>query len=232
MDKEMEGLLLSAAYIALILSLSWTARKYIKGIAHQAVRKFAHITLSLWYFIFAEYMAAADAVLIWIGPAVLVVLTGFAALSKKLRFLTLEAKGSSVYGVTFYSISVLLLLLIYCYEPFGISFRKELVGVGLLTMGFGDGLAGLVGSLFSKAKRVPHLAGRKTWAGIITMLAVSTVVIGWVLEKDFQSIFSDSFALYLTAGVVATVLEAVTPNGLDNITVPLGTALYVYAIGL
>jgi phytol kinase len=105
-------------------------------------------------------------------------------------------------------------------------------GIGVLTMGWGDGLAAVVGD----AVPGPGLriwGGRKTAAGTVAMVAASFVV-----TLTFTLIFNPRFPVLPAAGVAAVVaafaaaVELLTPLGVDNLTVPLLTPLFYAAVFL
>jgi len=88
---------------------------------------------------------------------------------------------------------------------------KESCAAALLGMGYGDGLAALVGLRFGGLK-LPG-SEKKTFAGSITLFFVVLVVCITITGRPL-------FLCIFTA--LATALaEAYTPFGLDNITVPL-----------
>ena len=95
----------------------------------------------------------------------------------------------------------------------------------MLVLGWGDGLAALIGeSSAGPAFRV--WTGRKSAAGTAVMFAASFVVV-----FAFTLAFSRRFGSLLPAAGVAaaiaaaaTLVELVTPLGIDNITVPLAVA--------
>ena len=83
-------------------------------------------------------------------------------------------------------------------------------------MGYGDGLAALIGSRWGR-HQYSVMNARKSWEGTLVMFFVSLAVV---------LIFTPySLATALVMALVAAFFEAVTPLGLDNITVPLLTVL-------
>ena len=88
---------------------------------------------------------------------------------------------------------------------------RESCAAALQGMGYGDGLAALVGLKFGGIK-LPG-SEKKTFAGSITLfLAVLVVCIAITGRPLFLCIFT---------ALAAALAEAYTPFGLDNITVPL-----------
>jgi len=96
-------------------------------------------------------------------------------------------------------------------------------------MGYGDGLAAVVGKAFPRKPYRIFGAG-KSLTGNLTMLVVSFAVLALLLV--WQGIVP-VLPVALGLSLLATLVEAVTPLGLDNLTVPLASALaYNWVAGL
>ena len=97
------------------------------------------------------------------------------------------------------------------------------LGCAVLGMGYGDGLASLVG----RHVRSPKLwkDSKKTVAGSATMAVVTFIVV--LLVKHFYGSGDNILLSAAVCSVGATLVEALTPFGLDNISVPL--TIYVIA---
>ena len=84
-------------------------------------------------------------------------------------------------------------------------------------MGYGDGLAAVIGQSV-KSKKYNILGSTKSIAGSITMFIVSLVIsICIFMFLGVEGLILKSFVL----AIVATILEGISIKGLDNITVPL-----------
>jgi phytol kinase len=102
-------------------------------------------------------------------------------------------------------------------------------GLGIMIMGYGDGLASLVGERFGR-RPIIIFGNRKSVAGTVTMFlasaAVSAVFILVFADAPSQGITAPTVAVAaLTTAAAATLIELLTPFGLDNLTVPIITAL-------
>ena len=131
----------------------------------------------------------------------------------------IERKSS---GTIAYGISITLLLLI-----FWPSYSSS-ISIGVLSMAFGDGLAGLIGRSITSPKW-SILGQTKSIAGTFTMgtvVAISTEAISSLNSLEIQPLE------IIVISLIATVLEQISPWGIDNITVPIGvTCLGVWLIG-
>ena len=120
------------------------------------------------------------------------------------------------WGLVQYPISIIMLILL---RHFGVG-DMVCVGCGVLGMGYGDGLASIVGMKVKSG----HMPGqkKKTIAGSVTM-AVVTFVIVLTLNLAYRQgvAFAKVAMVSLLAAICATFVEAYTPLGLDNISVPL-----------
>lgn len=94
--------------------------------------------------------------------------------------------------------------------------------IGILVMAWGDGLAAVVGKRFGQHGY--QLAGiKKSWEGSITMFLASFGVISLVL----LGVYGNSGIVWIVAlgvSAIATALETFSFWGIDNLTVPLGSA--------
>ncbi len=99
--------------------------------------------------------------------------------------------------------------------------------VGVLVMGWGDGCAGLLGARFGKTG-IRIWGRKKTVPGTATMLLVSFVVtlVVMMASRPPASGLPAAAAVSLATAAVAVCLELVTPWGIDNLTISVGSALF------
>lgn len=210
--QNLYGLILAYIYIGMLFGLSKLFEKKSK----EASRKFIHITLA-GYWIIA--MLFFDNV-IWasIAPISFVIIN---TISYKYNIIsTMEREEQDGYGTIYYAISVLILSIV----TFGII-NKPLVGLaGMFVMCFGDGFAAIIGKRFGKKKYT--IGGTtKSYIGSFTMLIITFGIIFAIF--NYLNVEYTIAKAILTA-IIATILEAVSIKGTDNITVPLLTASLVF----
>jgi len=106
--------------------------------------------------------------------------------------------------------------------------HREIIAMGILAMSYGDGLASLVGIRYGKQKYRVY-RDIKSYVGSLAMF-VFTFLFLIVALLFYTQPLTILVALYLVcmAGV-ATVVEAVTPFGLDNLSVPFVVAIIYWA---
>ncbi len=130
---------------------------------------------------------------------------------------TIEDIERKSYGTLFYCLSLFILIyLFWDRDPYSLI-------NGFFIMTFGDGLAGLVGKSFN-SKSWKFLKQKKSLFGTITMFLTSLIVVsslGYVQQNSF------SFN-YFTIAFIATLLEQFSILGIDNLIVPISSALCFY----
>ena len=210
------GFIVSTLFVLLILAISLVAKK--KALfSEETTRKFVHIGVSNYWFI-AMYFFTNN---IWasVVPVIFIVVNSLSYRYSLISSMERTQKDVAGLGTVYYPISLTILALV----TFS-SFSQPYVGaLGILTMGYGDGLAAVIGSKFGKMK-LPFINGKKTILGTMAMFIVTFIVISGILAvyRPEQSLL---IALFLA--FVGTILELMTPNGLDNLTLPLGIS-FIY----
>lgn len=211
MNRDLRGVLLSAAYLLALLVVAEVARR--RGVARSATRKIVHVGVGTW--IVPSFLLYST----WVWPALLA--AGFVlvnALSLRYGWIaSMEGERRNV-GTILYPLSFALLVM-GCWGT-----RWQAVGAGgVLVMAYGDAAASLVGRRWGR--HVYRVAGHpRSVEGSAAMFLVSwaAVLAGfWAFGRVPDS------QLVLTAAVVAAVatgLEAVSLFGFDNLLVPLGAA--------
>jgi phytol kinase len=188
-------------------------------------RKVIHIGVAHWWLIAMALMD--DPWVASVGPASFIVIN---ALAIRFRFLPAMGEGADArnWGTVYFPVSLLVLVNL-CWRavvPVWVG------GLSVLVLGWGDGLAAIVGESRNRIRLPQHggirmWRGRKSVAGTAVMFGASfAVTLGFTLV--FNTRFGAPGAALgvsaLTASA-ATAVEAFTPRGIDNITVPLATAL-------
>lgn len=135
----------------------------------------------------------------------------------------INSVGRKSLGTFFYSVSIGILIAWFWYikQPF-------YAVLGILIMTWGDGLAALIGQRFGKHK-YNVLGGQKSLEGSLTMTLVSFIICSLIL-LSVQGNIGETWLVSLVVAVVATGLEAISILGIDNLTVPLGSAALAFAL--
>ena len=152
----------------------------------------------------------------WLAIPAAAAITLLALLNHRRRLLpAIEDVERPSYGTVAYGASITLLLLLFW------PWRPAAICAGVLVMALGDGLAGLVGPrVASPSWRV--LGERRSLAGTATMAVMTLAVL---LTLAFVAPPAPAPALLLLLALLATGLEQIALQGLDNLTVPLAVGV-------
>ncbi|MEL6456891.1 MAG: diacylglycerol/polyprenol kinase family protein [Cyanobacteria bacterium J06621_15] len=205
-------------WVSLILLSAGGVKRFVKSDS-ELVRKIVHIgtgnviLLAWWFNIPAS-----------IGIAASILASLFTLLSYRFPILPgINSVGRKSLGTFFYSVSIGLLVGWFWYleKPF-------YAVIGILIMAWGDGLAALFGQRFGKHK-YKVLGGQKSIEGSLIMTLVSFTVSILILQTVQGNIW-ETWLVSLVVAVVATGLEAISFLGIDNLTVPLGSAALAFIL--
>lgn len=160
----------------------------------------------------------------WVGIAASIVFSAIALLSYSFPILPgINGIGRQSWGTFFYSVSIGLLIALFwpLHQPY-------YAALGILIMTWGDALAALVGQNFGTR---PYSLGtiQKTWEGTTTMFAVSYLICVVILLP----VYGNVSLIWISSAIVAlfaTILEAFSRFGIDNLTVPLGSAILAFGL--
>jgi phytol kinase len=209
------GLLISLTYLGVIILIATRIAHW----PHEMSRTFAHILVANWWLIASlviqSYWAAMVApVFFVVFNALNSVFNWIPAINSKNRYKNL--------GTVYYALSVTALTHLTFMDPQ----LRIAGGLGILAMGYGDGLAAVIGQFFGK-HTYSIFRGHKSVEGTLTMLisviAVSALYLLWQV-----GVIDWPVVVFIAA--IATGIEAISPYGLDNLFVPLMTALLYFII--
>ena len=206
--KNLIGIMVSYVFIALIL----ISAKMFEKSGKEATRKYIHIMLCNWWFIASYFFTNV----IWacMVPLSFVVINYWSYKKGIIDIMERESTQQDGLGTVDYAISLFVLSIF----SFGILKRPEIGLVGVLTMGYGDGLAAVMGQTI-KSKEYQIGSSKKTVVGSATMFVVTAIIVSiFLMHTPFW---------YIKAFVVSlliTMVEAISIKGTDNLTVPILTS--------
>ena len=133
---------------------------------------------------------------------------------------SINSVGRQSLGTLFYAVSIGVLA-----QAFWSNY-PQYTAVGILVMAWGDGMAAIVGQRFGKYKyKVFDIT--KSWEGSGAM-AIATFVVTITILSFSQGNSEQVWLSAIIVATVATVLEAFSKLGIDNLTVPLASGLLCY----
>ncbi len=210
-------------YIYVVSMILLSSRLSVLGVSQKVSRKFLHAMIgNLVFFIpffgwgLSPFLVAAPfiAVTFLASP-----LSPWGFLRERLKGLSELTEEGHHTGLILYSFSFSLLALLYAPMPY-------VIASGVLPMAYGDSAAALVGERIGKRKY--RLVTEKSLEGSLAMFTASLLIL-FISGLYFSNLYSFSVGgkllSFLVVSVVVTVVEAVSPRGLDNIGVPLTGAL-------
>lgn len=210
MDTNIIGLIVSFAFLFLIVGLGFVLKRYTPA-SGEVVRKVIHIGVSHWVFILVHYFTKLSFALV--GPIFFIIgNTAFVYLGMG-KYLGMEDRKRNN-GLIYFPISLLILTFFWARG----SLSSAEIEFAVLAMGWGDGLAALVGSRWG---RHPYqLFGMHKSLEGSAVMALVVLLLGFLL-------LSLPWYLVIALALLVTLAEAITPYGFDNISVPLLAAALV-----
>lgn len=206
-DPNVRSLLISVAFVIITVGTAFIMYRlmHLRG---ETVRKFIHITVSNWVFILIYGFDTLSYAIT--GPILFIMINTAFVYSGMGCYLGMGDRKRDN-GLIYFPITLLVLTL--CFYRGIITSRAVITGV--LAMGYGDGLAALIGSKLGKHKYSVFGATKSYEGSAVMILTVFVICL----------LLGYSLPACLIIAVVSALLESVTPLGLDNLTVPILTAL-------
>lgn len=221
--QDYTALIASFAYVFGVIAVA----ELLRRIGHRPVeftRKFVHIGVGMWVigtvFLFETWYLAL------IPPASFVVINAISYWWGVFQAMEREERGSL--GTIYFPIAFG--AVVYYYWP-----QPVLMVASMMPLTWGDSMASIIGQRYGHyrytiAKRTRSLEGTIAmlfWSWVTTSLALFVMpylmdkpLIDWMLALIYGGIVA----------IVAAVVEAVTPWGLDNLTIPAASVLILHAL--
>ncbi len=153
----------------------------------------------------------------WVGIAASILFSGLTLLSYRVTLVPgFESVGRKSLGTFFYAVSIG--VLIAWFWPT----QPHYAAIGVMVMTWGDGLAALIGQQLGRHPYV--LWGmKKSWEGSLTM-AIASYGVSSAILLNVQGNIWQTWCVPVAIAIVATGLEAFSKLGIDNLSVPVGSA--------
>lgn len=211
-QNDAVGVALVYIYVALLLLL--TEKILVKY--PQISRKILHIMTGNIAFFLPVFQTREVMAFIAAGPFILFtfLMSPFSPL-KNIKGKTSEA-GHGL-GLVYYAISWTILAYFFFDS-------KIVIAIGILAMSYGDGFASVLGSKFGK-KRFKMFKDEKSIIGSLSMFVFTLILIIFAMLFYTIPVTNIAISYLIAVSIVATAVEAITPKGLDNLSVPLITSL-------
>lgn len=211
---------MAALLIAAMSAVRWLDGRF--GLHPEVRRKLMHVGMGLtcaafpWIFDSAWWVAVACglslAVLLWVRRG------GGAA----------GTLGSSLFGVTRRSLGDLCFAIVVVLL-FALAEDPVFYVVPVLVLTLGDAAAALIGIAYGRVRYTTR-DGVKSWEGSVTMFTTAFAAVHVPLLLGTEIGRAETLLIALILAVLATLLEGMAWNGLDNLTIPFGTYLMLVAL--
>ncbi len=206
------ALILSFVYISIAIGLGELLRRALHA-SQEFTRKFIHIAVGmisvptvLWY----QHLAWA------VIPPLAFVLINYADYRFGLIQSMMSSDRSNL-GTVYFPLSFAAILVLFWGHP-------HLVVAALMPMTWGDALAAVLGKRLG-SRRYTVLGHTRTLEGSAVMLIVSALAVFLALGQLEPGA---RIGVSLGMALGATLVEAVSPWGIDNLTVPAISALILF----
>jgi dolichol kinase len=205
----------AAVYIYVVVLIVFTEKIFSKKYPVQS-RKFLHIMTGNIAFILPLFETREIMAFLAAGPFILFtfLMSPYSPI-KSMRGKTSEA-GHGL-GLVYYAITWTVLAYVF-------FDHREIIGMGILAMSYGDGLASLIGIKYG-VRKYTLFNDTKSYIGSIAMFVFTFLLLIIALLFYSVPVTGRVVAYLLCMAGVATVVEGITPLGLDNLSVPFVTAV-------
>ncbi len=210
------ALLLAFLYVSIILALGEGLRRGLH-LSVEFTRKFVHIGVGMVAFLLVWLFQTWQ----WaILPPLAFIVINYISYRRQI-FAGMETGERGQLGTVYFPISFAILI------PLLWSFPALLVA-SLMPMTWGDAFAAIVGKRWG-VRRFTVLGQTRSLEGSLAMFGFSFIAT-WIALIVFAQPLGASLWLAFLVAVSVTVVEAVSPFGIDNLTVPLISALVLYLL--
>ena len=157
----------------------------------------------------------------WLCVSAGVTFTAIALASHHTNILPmLNDVGRKTYGVFYYALSITVLVgLLWDHHP-------QYAVIGVMVMSWGDGMAALIGKRFGKHTFI-YMGNKRSLEGSLAMFVTSLIVMLGIFASG-HSLSAHDIGVAIPVAAIAAMLEAFSPGGTDNLSVPLASASLSY----
>ena len=217
--RDILGLVFSYVFAFGLIGLAEVVRAW-RGWPTEFTRKVIHIAAGSWViaiiYIFDHW---------WWGviPTASFVILNY-IFYRFTIFKAMDARGSTP-GTVYFALSITILLLLLW--PRG---QEGIVAAGIMPMTWGDAFASLIGVRWGR-HRYQVLGTRRSWEGSVAMFVFSlsaTFLVLFLLGLPLSP--AEGFLYSLLVALGATLVEAFSPWGLDNLSVPFFSTGLLYLL--
>ena len=212
MTQNWTALLISFAYVFTAIAIAEALRKW-RNYPLDFTRKFIHIAVGMWsYGTVLLFQSRTFAI---IPPAAFIAINALSYWRGTFKAMEMEEKENM--GTVYFPISFAVLLWLLWDHP-------DLLVASLMPMTWGDAMAAIIGRPFGR-RIYSVLGSTRSLEGSAAMLVFAWVATFVALLLLAPIPLGTAAVAALVTAIGATIAEAVSPWGTDNLTVPAVSAL-------
>ena len=214
------AILISFLYVFAMLGMAEGLRKRA-NYEPDFTRKFVHVAVGMWsvgtVLLFQSRWMAI------VPPAVFIILNYLSY--RRETFRAIESDDKANLGTIYFPIAFCAIILLFWDYP-------NILVAALMPLTWGDAMAAVLGKAYGHIQ-YRFLGHTRTVEGSVSMLVfslLSTWLALWLVPPKLEA--WPSFGVALATSLAAAIAEALSPWGLDNLTVPAisGLALYLLLV--
>jgi phytol kinase len=217
MRSDWLALIVSYVYVFAVIGVGEGLRRW-RGYSTEFTRKLIHISVGLWAFgtvlLFQHWYFAI------VPPLTFVILNYISYRGGIFKSVETGEKGNL--GTVYFPISFAIIICLFWDRP-------NLLVASLMPMTWGDALAAVLGRRYGQRK-YSVLGFTRSVEGSLAMFLFSWVSVFLALLLLPPLGWQASLLYSLAVAVFATLVEALSPWHMDNLTVPLLSAALLYLI--
>lgn len=217
MNRDWIALFLSFIYVFAMIGIAEGLRKW-RGYSVDFTRKFIHIAVGMWAF--GTVLLFERRTFAIIPPIAFIAINAFSYWRGTFKAMETGEKGQL--GTIYFPLSFAIIVWFLWDAP-------HLLVASLMPMTWGDALAAVVGQRFGK-RRYTVTQHTRSLEGSLTMFVASWVAtfIALMLLAPSPIGVGSALGISMITALAATAVEAVSPWGLDNLTVPAISTVVLY----
>lgn len=207
------AVVISFVYVFAVLGMAELLRKSLHY-SPDFTRKVVHIGVGMWAI--GTVLLFQNSWMAIIPPASFILLNYISY--RRDMFKSMEGSDKTNLGTVYFPLAFCLIILFFWGRP-------NLAVAALMPMTWGDAMASVLGRQFGRIQ-YKVLGHTRTVEGSVSMALfslISTLLALWLLPPGMVILPAAGIALLVA--VAATGVEAVSPWGIDNLTVPLISSL-------
>ncbi|MBK9710508.1 MAG: phosphatidate cytidylyltransferase [Kouleothrix sp.] len=230
--RDLIGLVASYAYAMGLIGIAEALRRAL-GVSQELTRKLVHVGAGMWVF---GVLALFDHWQWGVLPFATFIAANY--LFYRTRVFSSMDGDDSTPGTVYFALALTLLFGLL-WRPEGPLDRAPVAVAGAMALTWGDAMAALVGRRFGR-HRYRIWGSVRSWEGSAALFVVAgatiwlalTLLPGSGLSPHAPAIGGGQALLAALAGAAAAaIVEALSPHGTDNLSVPLVAAAVVLLAG-